>query len=251
LATLLSRSDPRSTAISDLGLPQRSALMDGGGFSRWDLSAWPAAYNGVPPGERSLFEAYSARLAGVGGFKNTADPSLDDSPVSAFSTAAHLNDHSEGNTSALKYVSQSLQPAEGAYGSSDTGTAAMLARAVAQISADLTDGARLMTPIPGAVAPALPPDHSYRGIAPAPESETKMFLPERQEKGASEDAGMAAASDASSASEVPSLVIHTDVHLDGQVIAQAVTQQIVDWMNGPLAGAGGFDPRRSYTPVES
>jgi hypothetical protein len=57
--------------------------------------------------------------------------------------------------------------------------------------------------------------------------------------------------DRGSAEPMPQLVIHTDLHLDGQVIARAVTQQIVDWMNAPLPGAGGFDPRRSYTPVES
>ena len=44
--------------------------------------------------------------------------------------------------------------------------------------------------------------------------------------------------------------VHTEVHLDGHVIAQAVTERMVAALNGPLAGTGGFDARRSYSPVE-
>jgi len=47
------------------------------------------------------------------------------------------------------------------------------------------------------------------------------------------------------------LVIHTNVHIDGDVVARVVSEKMVAWMNGPLAGTGGFDARRSYTPVES
>ncbi len=47
------------------------------------------------------------------------------------------------------------------------------------------------------------------------------------------------------------LVIHTNVHIDGEVVARVVSEKMVAWMNGPLAGTGGFDGRRSYTPVES
>ena len=54
---------------------------------------------------------------------------------------------------------------------------------------------------------------------------------------------------ASNSRETP-LVIHTNLHLDGHVVAQVVTKRIVNMMNGPLAGPGGFDPRRSFTPVD-
>ena len=55
---------------------------------------------------------------------------------------------------------------------------------------------------------------------------------------------------ASRAAKSMPFVVHTEVHLDGRVLAHAVSERIVAGMNGPLAGAGGFDPRRSYTPVE-
>jgi hypothetical protein len=47
------------------------------------------------------------------------------------------------------------------------------------------------------------------------------------------------------------IVVHTNVQIDGDVVARAVTHRMVATLNGPLAGIGGFDPRRSYTPVES
>jgi hypothetical protein len=47
------------------------------------------------------------------------------------------------------------------------------------------------------------------------------------------------------------MVIQTDVHIDGDVVARAVSERLISWLNGPLSGTGAFDPRRSYTPVES
>jgi hypothetical protein len=47
------------------------------------------------------------------------------------------------------------------------------------------------------------------------------------------------------------IVVHTNVHVDGDVVARAVTDRIFAALNGPLTGTGGFDSRRSYTPVES
>jgi hypothetical protein len=51
--------------------------------------------------------------------------------------------------------------------------------------------------------------------------------------------------------EAVPLVVHTSVELDGDVIARAVGERVVAWMNGPIGGSGAFDPRRSYTPIES
>ncbi len=48
-----------------------------------------------------------------------------------------------------------------------------------------------------------------------------------------------------------SLVVHTSVELDGDVIGRAVGERMIAWMNGPLGGNGAFDARRSYTPIES
>ncbi len=60
----------------------------------------------------------------------------------------------------------------------------------------------------------------------------------------------AAAADGGSESSA-AMVIQTDVHIDGDVVARAVSERLISWLNGPLSGTGAFDPRRSYTPVES
>jgi len=102
-----------------------------------------------------------------------------------------------------------------------------------------------------------PVDFKARGTSASP-----PLLPDsaiiEHERSSPAPSGAADAADRNSAApehgrspERRPVVIQTDIHLDGQVIARAVSQQIVDWMNGPLSGTGGFDPRRSYTPIET
>jgi hypothetical protein len=251
LATLLSRGDPRSTALPDLAVLQKSLPMGGDEFSMRDPFDRADANHGLRPGDRQLLDDLSARIAGVGGIMTAHDFAGDRARLLSFPTTTRMNESTERDTAAPKYVGDPPQPGGWSGGISDVGTASTLALAVAGMSSTATETARLMATITGGFPPMVGLDQSYPRIAPPPVAETNIFRPERQAAGISDAVDSAPASDAGSASEAPPLVIQTAVHLDGQVIAQAVTQHIVDWMNGPLPGAGGFDPRRSYTPVES
>jgi hypothetical protein len=251
LATLLARNDPRSATSNDLTKLRSFAPLSEDGIGIGDLPDRSPASSRVPPGDGSLLNDLSSSIAGLAGANTVGAFAIDHAHHLDFPTAARGDDRFEHATPEVDYAGERASPHGWSVSPSDVDTASTLAVAVARLTSTATDAARMLAAIPGGSATAAAQNQSHTTMFPPMLPEAPGVGLERPAPDEPHLARRAGASDDGRANEATPVVIHTDVHLDGQVIAQAVTQQIVDWMNGPLPGGGGFDPRRSYTPVES